>query len=282
MSVIETHETAPTRFIEANGIRYAYRRFGKEFGVPLVFLQHFRGTMDNWDPMITNGFAQDRPVVLFDNAGVGLSGGETPDNVADMARHAVAFIGALGLMQVDLLGFSLGGFVAQQVTLGHPDLVRRVVLAGTGPQGGEGMDRFTPAVEAVATKEKSGPDSLLFLFFEPTATSQAAGRAFLQRLGARTTDRDEPSSLQTRDAQLKAIQAWGVPEGERYARLKQIRQPVFVANGTNDIMVPTVNSFILSQRLPNAYLILYPDSGHGFLFQYAELFVEHVSRFLRS
>jgi pimeloyl-ACP methyl ester carboxylesterase len=282
MSVIETHETAPTRFIEANGIRYAYRRFGKESGVPLVFLQHFRGTMDNWDPMITNGFAPDRPVVLFDNAGVGLSGGETPDNVADMARHAVAFIGALGLMQVDLLGFSLGGFVAQQVTLGHPDLVRRVVLAGTGPQGGEGMDRFTPAVEAVATKEKSGPESLLFLFFEPTATSQAAGRAFLQRLGARTTDRDEPSSLQTRDAQLKAIQAWGVPEGERYSRLKQIRQPVFVANGTNDIMVPTVNSFILSQRLPNAYLILYPDSGHGFLFQYAGLFVEHVSRFLRD
>jgi pimeloyl-ACP methyl ester carboxylesterase len=282
MSVIETHETAPTRFIEANGIRYAYRRFGKESGVPLVFLQHFRGTMDNWDPMITNGFAQDRPVVLFDNAGVGLSGGETPDNVADMARHAVAFIEALGLTQVDLLGFSLGGFVAQQVTLGHPDLVRRVVLAGTGPQGGEGMDRFTPAVEAVATKEKSGPESLLFLFFEPTATSQAAGRAFLQRLGARTTDREEPSSLQTRDAQLKAIQAWGVPEGERYARLKQIRQPVLVANGANDIMVPTVNSFILSQRLPNASLILYPDSGHGFLFQYAELFVEHVSRFLRS
>lgn len=282
MSVIETHETAPTRFIEANGIRYAYRRFGKESGVPLVFLQHFRGTMDNWDPMIINGFAQDRPVVLFDNAGVGLSGGETPDNVADMARHAVAFIEALGLTQVDLLGFSLGGFVAQQVTLGHPDLVRRVVLAGTGPQGGEGMDRFTPAVEAVATKEKSGPESLLFLFFEPTATSQAAGRAFLQRLGARTTDREEPSSLQTRDAQLKAIQAWGVSEGERYSRLKQIRQPVFVANGTNDIMVPTVNSFILSQRLPNAYLILYPDSGHGFLFQYAGLFVEHVSRFLRE
>jgi pimeloyl-ACP methyl ester carboxylesterase len=147
---LQTHETAPTRFIEANGIRYAYRSFGKESGVPLVFLQHFRGTMDDWDPAVVNGLAKDRPVVLFDNAGIARSGGETPDTIAEMARDALAVIEALGLRQIDLLGFSIGGFVAQQVALDRPDLVRRVILVGTGPQGGEGMDRFPPAVQADA------------------------------------------------------------------------------------------------------------------------------------
>jgi len=279
---LQTHETAPTRFIDANGIRYAYRSFGKESGVPLVFLQHFRGTMDNWDPAVVNGLAKDRPVVLFDNAGIARSGGETPDNIAEMARDALAVIQALGLRQIDLLGFSIGGFVAQQVTLDRPDLVRRVILAGTGPQGGEGMDTFSPEVQAVATQEKAKPEDLLFLFFAPTETSQAAGRAFLGRLGARKEDREPPSNDQVRRAQLVAIQAWGTPQGERYARLREIKQPVLVVNGNNDIMVPTVNSFILSQHLPNAQLILYPDSGHGSLFQYPALFVEHASLFLRG
>ncbi len=201
---LQTHETAPTRFVEANGIRSAYRSFGKESGVPLVFLQHFRGTMDDWDPAVAGGLAKDRPVVLFDSAGIARSGGETPDTVAEMARHALAVIKALGLTQVDLLGFSLGGFVAQQVTLDRPDLVRRVILAGTGPLGGEGMDTFSPEVQAVAAQEKTKPEDLLFLFFAPTETSQAAGRAFLGRLGARKEDREPPSNDQVRRAQLVA------------------------------------------------------------------------------
>jgi len=205
----QTYETTPTRFVEANGIRYAYRSLEKESGVPLVFLQHFRGTLDNWDPAVVNGLAKDRPVVLFDSAGIARSGGQTPDNVAEMARHALAVIEALGLKQIDLLGFSLGGFVAQQVTWDRPDLVRRVILAGTGPQGGEGMDKFSPQVQAVAAQEKSKPENLLFLFFAPTQTSQAAGRAFLGRLGTRKEDREPPSTVQVRDAQLTAIQAWG-------------------------------------------------------------------------
>jgi len=278
----QTYETTPTRFVEANGIRYAYRSLEKESGVPLVFLQHFRGTLDNWDPAVVNGLAKDRPVVMFDSAGIARSGGQTPDNVAEMAHHALAVIQALGLRQVDLLGFSLGGFVAQQVTLDRPDLVRRVILAGTGPQGGEGFDKFSPEVEAVAALEKSRPENLLFLFFAPTETSQAAGRAFLGRLGARKEDRDPPSTVQVRDAQLAAIHAWGTPQGERYARLREIKQPVLVVNGNQDIMIPTINSYILEQHLPNAQLILYPDSGHGSLFQYPELFVEHASLFLRG
>jgi pimeloyl-ACP methyl ester carboxylesterase len=278
----QTYEMTPTRFVEANNIRYAYRSFGKEAGVPLVFLQHFRGTLDNWDPAVVNGLAKNQPVVLFDSAGIGRSGGETPDNVAEMVRHAVAVIKALGLTQVDLLGFSLGGFVAQQVTLDRPDLVRRVILAGTGPQGGEGMDKYSPEVQAIAAQERSKPENLLFLFFAPTETSQAAGRAFLGRLGVRKEDREPPSNDQVRRAQLVAIQAWGRPQGERYARLREIKHPVLVVNGNNDVMIPTINSYILAQHLPNAQLILYPDSGHGALFQYPELFVEHASLFLRG
>ena len=278
----QTYETTSTRFVEANSIRYAYRSFGKESGTPLVFLQHFRGTMDNWDPAVVNGLAKDRPVVLFDSAGIARSGGETPDNVAEMARHALAVIEALGPTQVDLLGFSLGGFVAQQVTLDRPDLVRRVILVGTGPQGGERMDTFSPEVQAVTAQEEAKPENLLFLFFAPTETSQVAGRSFLGRLGARKEDREPPSDDQVRRAQLVAIQAWGTPQGERYARLREITHPVLVVNGNNDVMIPTINSYILAQHLPNAQLILYPDAGHGSLFQYPALFVEHASLFLRG
>src|SRR2546423_15316533 len=172
----QTYETTPTRFVEASVIRYAYRSLEKESGVPLVFLQHFRGTLDNWAPAVVNGLAKDRPVFLFDSAGIAPSGGQTPDNVAEMARHALAVIQALGLRQVDLLGFSLGGFVAQQVTLDRPDLVRRVILAGTGPQGGEGVDKFSPEVEAVARLGKVRAGDLLFFFFSPAEKNQAAGR----------------------------------------------------------------------------------------------------------
>ena len=277
-----SHDTAPTQCIEARAVKYAYRRFGAAMGTPVVFLQHFRGGLDNWDPKVTDGLARNRPVILFNNAGVASSGGEPVDTVSAMAKHVVTFINALGLKQVDLLGFSLGGFVAQQVGIEYPDLIRRVVLAGTGPQGGEGMDSFTPKVAEHATRETPVLEDFLYLFFSPSETSQAAGRAFWDRRHTRT-DQDIPSSMAAMGAQAAAIASWGaVPKTDRYGQLKNIKQPVLVVNGHDDIMVPTINSFILQQRIPNATLILYPDSGHGAIFQYPDLFVSHAGTFLHE
>jgi pimeloyl-ACP methyl ester carboxylesterase len=273
----DTHVTAPTRFVEANGIRYAYRRFGSESGTPLVFLQHFRGGLDNWDPLVTDGLAQGRPVILFNNAGVASSSGETPNTIDAMGDHVAAFVNALGLPQVDVLGFSIGGYVAQSFVLRHPHLVRRLVLAGTGPRNGE--PRKNPRVSEVAGNPVPVCEDFLFLFFSPSEAGQAAGRAFWERRHQRK-DADPPSSIQTMKAQQTAIMEWAEPRGERYADLKRIKQPTLVVNGNDDIMVPTINSFMLSQHIPNAQLILYPDSGHGALFQYPELFVAHTKVFL--
>jgi pimeloyl-ACP methyl ester carboxylesterase len=277
-----SHDTAPTRFIEASGVRYAYRRFGAATGTPVVFLQHFRGGLDNWDPKVTDGLARERPVILFNNAGVASSAGEPADTVSAMAKHVATFIGALGLTRVDLLGFSLGGFVAQQIVLENPGLIRRVVLAGTGPQGGEGMDAFVPKVEEQATQEPPVIENFLYLFFSQSETSQAAGRAFWKRRHTRA-DQDIPSSKAAMRAQAAAIAQWGaVPKTDRYGQLKRIKQPILIVNGHDDIMVPSINSFILQQHLPNATLILYPDAGHGAIFQYPELFVSHVRLFLEQ
>jgi pimeloyl-ACP methyl ester carboxylesterase len=271
--------TVPTRFVEAGGIRFAYRRWGKSGGLPLVFLNYFSGNLDDWDPLVTDGLAADYDVILFDNAGVASSGGETPGTVSEMTRDAVAFCDALGLKRLNALGFSLGGMIAQQLALDHPDRVNRIVLLGTGPRGGEGMT-FTE----LSSEERADPDRfLLTAFFSPTDASQAAGRAYLKRLAARTTDRDRPVSTRTAEAQLHAIREWGaVPSSNRYATLRNIKHPTLVVHGTKDIVVLPINGFILAERLPDAQLIMYPDSSHGAQYQHAEVFLKHAKLFLSA
>jgi len=277
-----THLTAPTKHVEANGVRFAYRRFGAETGTPLVLMQHFRGGMDHWDPAVTDGLAADRPVILFNNAGVASSAGETPTTVDAMARHAIDFVRALGLSKVDVLGFSLGGFVAQSFVLQDPGLVRRLLLVGTGPRGGEPTQDASVMQHAASTDPSTGDSPLeafLYLFFSRSERSRAAGRAFWERRHLRK-DADSPSSVRTIMAQSAAGKDWREVRGERYADLKRIGQPTLVVNGSNDVMIPTINSFMLAQHIPNAQLILYPDSGHASQFQYPERFVSHARTFL--
>jgi pimeloyl-ACP methyl ester carboxylesterase len=283
MSQPNLHESAPTRFQDVGDVQLAYRRFGKEGAPPLVCLQHFTGTMENWDPIHTNRLAQDRPVVLVDYRGVGRSSGETPDSMPGLARDIIAFIRTLGAPRVDLFGFSIGGMVAQQVALDAPELVRRLMLVGTGPAGGEGMASFSPQVQEIFNRPNStAAEQVLELFFSPTATSQAAGKAWLSRIAARQEDREPPASPRVAAAQLAALTKWGQVTSERYGSLKTIPHRTLVVNGHDDIMVPTVNSFILQQQLPDARLMLFPDSGHGAHFQFPEEFVEAAARFLAA
>ncbi|MGA7789877.1 MAG: alpha/beta hydrolase [Xanthobacteraceae bacterium] len=279
---IHTHQTAPTQFVEANSIRFAYRRFGNPAGVPLVFNQHYTGTMDHWDPAVTDGLARDREVILFDNAGVSSSSGEVPISFEQMGANAVAFINALGLQQVDVLGLSIGGFVAQEITLAAPSLVRRLILLGTGPRSGEGMaGGGTPESKRIFSATYDPPDNLwLSVFFTPSEASQAAGRAFLKRFRLRVKDRDPEVNDKVAPAQRAAIAKWGAPRERPYDYLKGIRQPTLVVNGSNDVIIYTINSYILQQNLPNAQLIIYPDSAHGSHHQYPERFVRHVAMFL--
>jgi pimeloyl-ACP methyl ester carboxylesterase len=280
-----THQTAPTQFVDADGIRFAYRRFGKGGGVPLVFMQHFRGGMDHWDPAVTDGFADHRPVILFDNAGVAASTGETPDTIDALVDHSADFIGALGLAQVDLLGFSIGGYITQTLAHRRPELIRRLILAGTGPCAGEPPQDPKYGEYGALTDPETGQhpiEAFLYLFFRPSEASQAAARAYWARRHMRKEDVDPPTSGQTMAAQRAAITEWRQPRGERFAELKAIKQATLVVNGHNDIMVPTINSFTLSQNIPNAQLIVYPDAGHGALFQVPELFVAHAEMFLNG
>jgi pimeloyl-ACP methyl ester carboxylesterase len=269
--------------MDADDIRFAYRRFGNDSGVPLLLVQHFRGNLDSYDPLILDALARDREVVLFDNRGVGLTNGMARETVSEMANDTAMFIDALGLDRCDILGHSMGGHVSQMLAFDRPEFVRRLVLVGTGPQGGEGMAGRPLEVAALWIAQYDDQDEMwLPIFFSPTLESQTAGRRFLDRRKGRTRDLDDPVSVETAKAHRAAASAWGQPTDSAYGYLKKIRQPTLVVGGSNDIIVPTVNSYILQQHLPNALLTLYPDSGHGVHFQYPEEFVREVSHFLRD
>jgi pimeloyl-ACP methyl ester carboxylesterase len=272
-----TLETTPTEFVEAAGTRFAYRRLGKRDGTPLICLQHFSGTMDTWDPAVVNALAKDRPVIVFDNTGLGKSGGKTPDSVAQMAADAQSFISALGFTKIDLLGYSLGGMVAQILAAEHRALARKVLLVGTAPLGGE---EHLMEVLKEAQSHKEAPDPRLPLFFTPSATSQAAGLAFLKRASARTVDRDPDSGQAIMAQQAKALIGWCATKDPDNKILSVIDQPVLIVCGSNDTMLPDSNAYFMFKHLRNAQLILYPDAGHGALFQYPERFVSHATIFL--
>jgi pimeloyl-ACP methyl ester carboxylesterase len=279
MEMTRTHHTAPTQFVEANGIRFAYRRFGKRGGMPLVFNQHFRGTMDHWDPAVTDGLAGNREVILFNNTGVSSSSGAVPTSFQEMGANAIAFITALGLTKVDVLGFSIGGMVTQEIAVQATDLVRRLILVGTGPRG---ADMTTSRSAEIFAGTYDSPEHLwLAVHFSPSPSSQAAGLAFLERKLLRR-DRDPEVSEEAAAAQREAIGKYVAPADNVFDYLKNIRQPTLIVQGSNDVIVPTVNSYILQQNLPNAQLILYPDANHGSFYQYPELFVSQADQFLTS
>jgi len=237
--------------------------------------------MDHWDPLVTDGLAATREVILFSNAGISSTSGVVPTSVEEMAANAAAFIKALGLAKVDVLGFSLGGLVAQEVTLANPALVRRLILVGTGPRGGEGMATLTPEAQAVFGKTYENPDDVwLGVFFTPTEASQAAGKAFLKRFRLRQQGRDAEVSEKVAPAQIAALGKWGAPRWGAFDYLREITQPTLVINGSHDVIIYTANSLVLQRNLPNAQLILYPDSNHGSQYQYPALFVVDVTRFL--
>jgi pimeloyl-ACP methyl ester carboxylesterase len=269
---------APTKTVDVNGTQFAYRQLGPDAGTPVILLNHLGANLDNWDPRVVDGIAARHRVITFDNRGVGASKGSTPTSVAAMARDAVSFIRALGLPEVDLVGFSLGGFVTQAIVQDEPQLVRKIVLAGTGPAGGEGIDKVTSlTIKDMIRAALTFSDPKRYLFFTQTANGKQAARDFLARLKERTEGRDAAISPLTFRAQLKAIHAWG---RQQPGDLSRIQQPVLVVNGETDRMVPSSNTVDLARRLPNSELELYPGAGHGGAFQYHDAFVTRVLQFL--
>jgi pimeloyl-ACP methyl ester carboxylesterase len=275
---IRSAKTSPTKGVDVGGTRFAYREFGPNTGVPVVFLHHFTAVIDDWDPRVIDGIASERRVITFDNRGVGGTEGRTPTTVSAMADDAIAVIDALGLEQVDLMGFSLGGFIAQAIVTNRPALVRRLILAGTGPAGGDGVGKLSrrlvgDMMHGLLTRSDPKP----YLFFTRTANGKAAAAAYMDRLVERSHDRVKPTSPRGVAAQLLAIHRWGA---QAPMDLDAIGHPVLVANGEDDRMVPTRASFDLAHRLPNASLRIYPDSGHGGVFQWHEKFVPQALEFL--
>lgn len=275
------YNQTPTRYIEAKGTRYAYRVVGEDHGgTPLLLLQHFTGTMDDWDPATIEDLARRRRLYIFDNAGVGRSGGASPDSVAAMATNVASFLDALAVSQVDLLGFSIGGFIGQQLLFDRPELVRKAILVGTGPQGGTGIKDLPGVIQGAF--QKAGEQKLhpkVLLFFTASKSGKAAATEFVNRIDKHGVDAEPAASNETTMAQMKAIVGWGSAARNR-AQLAKIRQPVLIVNGSDDVIVPTDNSFALYRDIPTAQLSLYPDSGHGALFQYSRLFVSQVDAFL--
>ena len=273
-----TYVNAPNRTVDVGGTTFAYRELGTASGVPVIFLNHLAAVLDNWDPRVVDGIAARHRVIVFDNRGIGASGGSTPDTIEAMARDAVAFIRSLGFEQVDLLGFSLGGMVSQVIAELEPQLVRKMILAGTGPAGGVGINKVTRITIVDMLKGYlTFKDPKHYLFFTTTANGRREAVKFIKRLKERTEDRDKPISVRAFRTQLRAIHAWGV---QQPSDLSTIRQPVFVANGDHDRMVPTPNTFDLAKRLPNSEIKIYPDAGHGGIFQFHNEFVAQALEFL--
>jgi pimeloyl-ACP methyl ester carboxylesterase len=274
-----THETAPTLFVQAGDTRLAYRRFGRKGDVPLLLLNYLAANMDDWDPTVTNGLAAEHDVILFDYPGSGGSSGETPSTVAALARACVALCQALEITRFDVMGFSIGGMIAQQLGFEYASMVRRILLLGTAPRGGEGLT-FTD----LSADERDNVEGLVLnALFSPSETSQAAGRAFLERLKRRVADRDKPVSKNSTSAEIAALREWGVvPSTNRFAMLQQIRQTTLIVHGSKDVVVMPINAFLLAEHLPSAQLIMYPDASHAAFSQYAENFLENARMFLNG
>jgi len=279
-----SNTTAPTQFLQVSNEAYAYRRLGSGPRLPLLCLQHFTGTLDNWDPAVTDPLACGREVILFESAGLGRSTGKVPDTIAGMAKHALAFLEGLKLTSCDVLGFSLGGMVAQQMVEDRPSVFRRMILVGTAPRGGEDIMHLEKPnlAKHLSDPKLQGYTVLQKIFFAPTESSQKAGAAFIERLTQRTEDREPISGPAVAQAQLAAFRDWEKFTGQRFANLKTIPHPTLVVNGIHDEMIPVQNSYWLSANLPNAVLLTYPDSGHGSLFQFHESFMRQAAAFLAS
>ena len=276
--VITSYAQAPARTLTAGGVTYAYRELGPRGGIPVIFFVHLAATLDNWDPRIVDPIAKNHRVIAFDNRGVGASTGQVPDTVEAMADDAYTFIKALGFSKIDIFSFSLGGMVAQALVVKHPDLVRKLVLTGTGPKGGKDIDKvagttYLDMLRAALTRS----DPKEFLFFNRNATGKRAAKAFVERLEDRTVDRDAKIKVKAFRTQLKAIRTWGrgTPDD-----LSKLTQPTLIANGDNDRMVPSVLSEDLHRRIEGSELIIYPDSGHGGIFQFHDKFAPIAVEFL--
>ena len=273
-----TYATAPTQFVEANGVKFAYRSYGKQGGIPVIYLNHLAAVLDNCDPRVMDGIASQHQIISFDNRGIGASSGNAPKSIAAMAKDAIAFIKALGYAKVDVLGFSLGGFVVQEILLQEPQLIRKIILAGTGPRGGKGIsDVVNLTYWDMLKGYLTFRDPKFYLFFTQTSNGKSAARQFLKRIKERTENRDTEIKIKAFRTQLKAIYAWG---HQQPADLSVFKQPVLIANGDDDRMVPTPNSYDMAKRFPNAELVIYKDAGHGGIFQYHEEFVKKALEFL--
>jgi pimeloyl-ACP methyl ester carboxylesterase len=279
---VSSYSSLPNKIVSApNGVDYAYRDAG-EGDVPLVLLQHFRGNLDNWDPALVDDLGATRRVIAFDNAGVGASTGATPHVIDQMAHDAIEFITAMGFSQADILGFSIGSFVAQEIALIRPALVRNLVLASSAPKGAAAMHGWAPDVIGAVGKPETSPDEYLGVFFTQSSSSRQAGQAALGRMYSRTQDRDEQTTWATREAQYDAVCTWGIPDHARLQRLSCLDMPVLVANGDSDPMILPHYSYLLAGLIPQARVKIYPDSAHGFLFQHHAEFAADVDAFLRD